>query len=345
MKKYSIILAIIVISMNAASQDMHFSQFYETPQWRNPSLGGLFTGKLRSNLVIRNQWENIPGGVINDVKRPYRTLALNAEYKLIGYCADSSALVLGLQIMRDEAGDSWLKRVMILPNLTYRLGFGLAAGIYAGPVTINFRHNDLYWDDQYINGQFLPNIPSAQPLPTLDQSYFDLGGGISYAYIRDYVQWYIGAGVFHANTPVISFGPASDSINFRLARRWTFNGALAFSPFNEWKLRFYADKMIQGGQQQLLAGAIVDWYWRAPGTDNPEDGGAFVSAGILHRWKDAWIPTVGCTLDQWNLGLSYDINSSELSKVVRPLGAFELTLKYRGIFQKARCGVCPVTNW
>ena len=56
------------------AQDIHFSQFFEAPLWRNPSLSGIFTGDVRVQAVYRDQW--------NSVTDAYRTGSVNAEYKM-----------------------------------------------------------------------------------------------------------------------------------------------------------------------------------------------------------------------------------------------------------------------
>src|SRR5918993_628848 len=77
------------------SQDIHFSQFFEAPLWRNPSLAGIFTGDVRVQAVYRDQW--------NSVTNAYKTGSLNAEYKLpVGKSEDF--LTLGLQMLYDRAG-------------------------------------------------------------------------------------------------------------------------------------------------------------------------------------------------------------------------------------------------
>src|SRR5687767_14196165 len=64
----------LTITYSGFSQDIHFSQFFETPLLRNPSLAGIFTGDLRLQMVYRTQWSS--------VTVPYQTGSFNAEYKL-----------------------------------------------------------------------------------------------------------------------------------------------------------------------------------------------------------------------------------------------------------------------
>src|SRR6187455_2755285 len=77
----------------ASAQDIHFSQFFETPLWRNPSLAGIYNGDIRVQAVYRDQW--------NSVTNAYRTGSLNAEFKRhIGKSNDF--ITTGLQVLYDR---------------------------------------------------------------------------------------------------------------------------------------------------------------------------------------------------------------------------------------------------
>src|SRR3954462_2496729 len=87
-------------SNKSLSQDIHFSQFFDAPLLRNPSLAGIFTGDIRVQAVYRNQW--------NSITNAYQTGSLNAEYKMpIGKANDF--ITTGIQLLYDRAGTvSWV---------------------------------------------------------------------------------------------------------------------------------------------------------------------------------------------------------------------------------------------
>ena len=66
-----LIAFLLFFQKNCHAQDIHFSQFFETPLLRNPALAGIFSGDLRIQAVYRNQW--------NSVTVPYQTTSLNGE--------------------------------------------------------------------------------------------------------------------------------------------------------------------------------------------------------------------------------------------------------------------------
>src|SRR6266540_3395245 len=97
------------------AQDPHFSQFFEAPLLRNPSLAGLFAGDIRIQGVYRNQW--------GSVTTPYQTGSFNMEYKQpIGKANDF--ITTGLQILYDRAGttnfttSNIILRLIIIKHLT-----------------------------------------------------------------------------------------------------------------------------------------------------------------------------------------------------------------------------------
>ena len=67
-------LLLICIPPLSLSQDIHFSQFFEAPLLRNPSLAGIYRGDIRVQGVYRDQW--------NSFTNAYRTGSINAEYKM-----------------------------------------------------------------------------------------------------------------------------------------------------------------------------------------------------------------------------------------------------------------------
>src|SRR6476619_2704877 len=92
------------------AQDSHFSQFFEAPLLRNPSLAGLFSGDIRIQGVYRNQWGN--------VTTPYQTGSFNLEYKQpVGKGNDF--LTTGLQLLYDKAGTTNFTTTNIYPAINF----------------------------------------------------------------------------------------------------------------------------------------------------------------------------------------------------------------------------------
>src|SRR6516225_4571445 len=104
------ILSLVAYIGTAYSQDMHFSQFFNAPLLRNPSLAGIFTGDYRIQGVYRDQW--------NSITNAYKTGSFNGEYKMpVG--TGNDFLTVGLQVLYDKAGTAGLTTTQVMPALNY----------------------------------------------------------------------------------------------------------------------------------------------------------------------------------------------------------------------------------
>ena len=137
---------VMLFQQKAETQDIHFSQFSETPLLRNPALAGIFSGDVRVQAVFRNQW--------NSVTVPYQTSSVNAEYKLpIGNGDDF--LTIGGAILYDKAGTIALTSTSILPVLNFHKSLSaeknmyLSGGFSAGIVQRKFDPSKMTTNSQY----------------------------------------------------------------------------------------------------------------------------------------------------------------------------------------------------
>src|SRR5438034_4356346 len=109
-----VLLLLTGLCSNTQAQDIHFSQFFEAPLLRNPSLAGLFAGDIRVQMVYRDQW--------NSFTNAYKSGSLNAEYKMpVGKGDDF--LTAGMQILFDKSGTAGLTTTDFLPALNYHKSF------------------------------------------------------------------------------------------------------------------------------------------------------------------------------------------------------------------------------
>ena len=92
--KIFVLVCGLQLAANSFSQDIHFSQFFEAPLYRNPALAGIVNGDYRIQTVYRSQW--------NSITNAYKTTSINAEYKLP--VRNDDYLTLALQVFHDKAG-------------------------------------------------------------------------------------------------------------------------------------------------------------------------------------------------------------------------------------------------
>ncbi len=331
------ILALFAVGP-AKAQDLNFSQFYELPLLRNPALAGMFIGDIRIQSVYRNQWQS--------VTVPFRTSGLSAEvnFPMNDY---GHYLTVGTQILHDVAGDSKLTRTHILPVLTYHAPlngeeFYLSASLMGGMVNSSFDPTGLKWDDQFVNGQYNPNITTRQVITQTGKNYVDIGGGLALSGpITPAVNAYAGIGLFHANNPTIAF----NTQNIKLGMKWAFNGGMTIQTSDWDRMTFYADYFIQkagnpgdtliskvGGQRNFMIGGFYTTDLQQYDTDDKVS----LSLGAVYRWADAVVPVVRLDMKKFAVGLSYDVNTSQLTKASGARGGFEFTLAYKNAFTSRR---------
>ena len=89
--------------------------------------------------------------------------------------------------------------------------------------------------------------------------------------------------------------------------------------------------ILKGTSQEIKQGAA----------ENPD----MIYGGVFVRWNDAIIPVIKLEMNKYDIGFSYDINVSQLSKASQTFGGFEISLSYIGFFNSANSSAnkleCP----
>lgn len=320
------------------AQDIHFSQFYETPLLRNPALAGIFTGDYRLEAVYRNQW--------NSVTIPYQTGALSGEIKFpVGERHDY--LTGGLQLTYDVAGASHFQTTQVLPVINYHKSLSdvrnmyLSVGFMGGFTQRQFNPAHLTFDNQYNNGKFDPTAPSGEHFEKYKYLYADMAAGLSFSStFGKNVNWYAGIAYYHFNQPKLTF---FDNQTIELSPKWEYNAGLS-APLSDYaKLIIEYNQLKQGHYSEVMAGGLLGYAIQL--RQGAQEQMNMIYGGVFVRWDDAVIPVVKLELDQYVVGFSYDINISKLSKASRGFGGFELSLSYKGFFDRPNSSLhalrCP----
>lgn len=311
------------------AQDIHFSQFFEAPLWRNPSLAGIFTGDVRVQAVYRDQW--------NSVTNAYRTGSVNAEYKIpVGKSNDF--ITTGMQILYDKAGTIGWTSAHVLPVLNYHKSLSsennryLSLGFMGGWVQRRFDPSKVTTNSQYNGGGVGENFANTQ------YNYLDGSVGISYNSNLNYNpdnNYFIGAAYHHFNRPNNSFYRNN---NIELNPKLVFSGGLRFSVSDNAYITVQADQTMQGGFAETVAGAMGGLKLG----DNMDDPAYTIHAGAFLRWNDALIPAIKIDYTPFSVSISYDVNISKLKPSSYGRGGFELSVSYRAFRKdKGEYMLCP----
>ena len=150
---------LLLTSIQITAQDIHFSQFFEAPLLRNPSLAGLFAGDVRMQSVYRTQWQS--------VTVPYQTVSLNGEYKFsVGQSNDF--MTIGGQILYDKAGSIALSATHILPVINYHKSLSdvknsyLSLGFMGGLVQRKLDRSKVTTNSQFDGNDYNGNLADGE---------------------------------------------------------------------------------------------------------------------------------------------------------------------------------------
>jgi len=314
----------LLLATNVHAQDFSFSQFYEKPILRNPSLAGIFDGDLKVSAIFKNQWQS--------VTVPYQTGGFSIEDRFkVGQSSDF--FTLGLQATLDQAGDIQLKRTQLMPVINYHkslnedYGSYLSLAFMPGFTSSQFDITKMQFDDQYVAGTFSSGNVSQQTFNRTNINYWDLSTGITYGMsLSDNTDMYIGVGLFHFNKPRIAYYVNNEATT--LQNKFTINGGLTTTTSDVNRLVFFFDYLKQGGNNTSIFGGYY-------GMDILQDYGSrgedkfTLYLGGFYRLRDALVPVVKIDYYRITLGLSYDINTSQLKSASQFRGGFEMSASYR----------------
>ncbi len=315
-------LLLLICNRHAYAQDIHFSQFFETPLLRNPALAGIFSGDVRVQSVYRNQW--------NSVTVPYQTGSLNVEFKKpVGKGDDF--ITFGGAILYDKSGSIDLQTTEILPVINYHKSLSgeknmyLSLGFMGGWVQRSIDRSKVTTNSQYDGTGFNPTLSTGENFPHSSYSYLDASVGMSFnTQIGDNHDnnIYVGAAYFHFNkaTKISFYG----NPNYEMIPKWVGSFGLKMN-MNEYSyFTLLADYSKQGNFVETMAGTL--FARKLDEIDNPK---YILEVGAFIRWQDAIIPVTKLEFKPFAFSVSYDANISQLKPASNGQGGFEFALTYQ----------------
>jgi type IX secretion system PorP/SprF family membrane protein len=334
---YPVILYLLLAGPTVKAQDIHFSQFFETPLLRNPALAGIFTGDYRIQTVFRDQWSNFSNA--------YRTGSLNGEYKWpVGKGSDY--FTTALQVLYDKAGTAALTTTELLPALNYHKSLSndkamyLSVGFMGGLVGKTLDMSKVTTNSQYSGTAYDPALPNGETILSPNVHYLDGSLGISFntSFGADNKNtMFAGFAYHHLNRPKNSFykNPAVE-----LDPKYVFSAGIK-AIINEYSyFTIQADHSRQSTAQETVAGVLYSYKL---GVD-PENSNYTLHLGGFLRWKDALIPVLKLDMNSLAVAISYDANVSALKTASQGRGGFELSISYVGFLSEENAKyriLCP----
>lgn len=333
--KISLLVACSFCIGNALqAQDLHFSQFFNSPLATNPANTGFIPdADYRIGANYRNQWSSV-------MSVPYKTMSAFADAQVFRDRLENGWLGLGGMILNDKAGSGSLTSTKVYGSVAYHQMLGLSsllsAGFNIGWANKHINESKLKFPDQFDGKFFDGELPTSVIFTNNYVSYVDIHAGMNYAYFPD-ENVYINAGysIQHANRPKETFF-GDNSVYGRIPMRHTgfingifkLNDRVIVNPNAYFSTQAKATDLVfglnanynlsQAGEQQLLA-------------------------GVYYRLGDAIVPMVGVEIANIQFAISYDVTLSSMSKYNGYRGATEISIIKKGFYPENvdRASICP----
>lgn len=304
---------LLVPGQKAAAQvDPHFTQYYVYPSWLNPALTGVFDGQYRAAAIYRNQWSNVSSA--------FKTYGAALEF------ATEKNLNVGVSVVNQAAGDGGFNYTTAYGNVAYTgIRFGaqeyhrVVLGLQAGLIQRRFDPSKLVFFDQWnpVTGGL---IPTQDAITNPSASSFDAGAGALYydATPGKKANIFAGFSASHINQPENRFAAV---INEKMPVRYTMHGGVKLLLNDQLSLTPNAIYLRQGNSEEKVLGAYAQLK-AAVATD--------LLLGVNYRLQDAITPYVGFTHNNLVFSASYDVNTSDLGKMVGGTNSFEISVTFIG---------------
>lgn len=321
-----------IMAGNAQAQGMHYSQYYNAPMLQNAANTGLMSDyDYRVGVNYRNQWNALV---------PYTTFSGYADFQAMRQKNQTSWLGAGLAFYKDKAGNGDLSLTQMQAQIAYHVELGstamLSGGFSASYNQRSINYDKLTFDMQWDGVTFNTTHASGEPGGVRKTTFFDVGAGLNLAvYPNENIYIKIGGGVAHLNQPKESLLGAVNKLGMRptgnIDALFRLGSYCVFNPSVYYSTQKSASELVYGALFTALVGGEAR-------------SGQHLILGVYNRWNDAVIPTVGFDFDGFRLMASYDVTISDLSQYAGRNGAFEIGLRWQGLYSNLGGGERRVLN-
>lgn len=325
------------------AQDAHFTQAFASPLNLNPALTGAFNGKYRVSMIYRDQWQPVTSS-------PFQTFsgAIDLRFNTSSKKVQRDVASVGMVFTSDKASLFGYNANQILLSGAFTKSLNvensqfLTAAIQGGVGQRNINFDNFNFPNEF-DGKNQYNQPSNEKYPTNNYAYPDLSTGLNYTYSpKRNTSVYIGAAVHHLLTPTIAFFDKEISGGTKKLERKYSAHASAQLPMglrNSFLPRVFI--ATQGNHAQANLGANFRLQFTDYGTTAFHLGSSV--RGVRSDKTlgfDAASLMVGFELNNFLLGMSYDVNLKGLGAYNRNQGSFEFSLGYLGDYDNDAI-LCP----
>src|SRR6476469_628907 len=319
MRKLLFCFSLICCVFSLKAQDPNFSQFFASPLTLNPALTGKFDGVFRVAGNYRNQWPTINNAFTT------ATISMDAGI-LRNTIPDYDQFGVGIMAFTDKSGNGVLQNNFLALSTAYHKaldenGFHqIGLGFQGTYVNKRLDIASLKFESMLRADGFTGLMDESFSSNQIKLSYFDMNLGVLYNGTTDGSNnFYFGASMYHVNHPKETFKQG----NYLLDPRVTIQAG-GMVPIGEYNaFHFSANHSRQANATNtVIGGAYMINVSQDAG--NPTN----LYLGSWYRFGDAIIPYVGLEFGEFQLGASYDVNTSSLKPASNMRGGAEISLIY-----------------
>jgi type IX secretion system PorP/SprF family membrane protein len=307
-------LFLLLFSVSALGQDIHWSQFNDNPIYQNPGNTGQFNGDIRFIGNYRDQWRS--------VTVPFSTISATVDGKI----GANKNIGVGLMMFHDVVGDGQFRTMEVQGNISYLLKLSTDSthsfrpGVNIGLNHRQFNADQFYFDSQFDGIQFNPSLSTNETFVSQRKSNLSFGvGGIYQYYKNERLNFTGGFSFFNLNKPNQGF---FGSVIERDIRMNLFAKGI-YKLNYDWDLVPGIQFNMQGSYREMLIGSSVKYT-----LVNRMGEYRALYAGAFYRNRDAAFVSIGMDYQNWFVGVSYDVNFSKLVPASRLRGGLEISLRY-----------------
>jgi len=307
------------------AQDPHFSQFYASPLLLNPALTGAFPGNLRISGCYRDQWSSI--------MVPYKTGTFSIDANLLHEKIQEGDIIgIGITGLFDNSNNGGLRTNTLSPSIAFHkvlfkndgIQHSLGGGFMASMNTKIVDYSRFTFQQQFTSQGFDPNLPTGEAKNGFSSMNFDYSAGLLYSIITEDNSLYFGGSMYHINATKEPVNSPFANISPRYVLH--AGGSVLINGVD----RLYVSGVYMNAQsyREAILGVVYGYGLTNTYNYDKERNDITVMAGLWYRYQDALIPHVGMEWGNARIGISYDINVSQLTAASKLRGGFELSLSY-----------------
>ena len=309
---------IFILSFSSLkSQDIHYSQFYNSALNYNPANAGIFNGDKRAMLSVRNQGGSVPV--------PWFTFSGAYDFKIYPKRSEKYFLGLGVNYNYDRQGNSRLT----LNNFNVALSYSrilnkeniLSVGGIIGYSSRGFNQETLTWDMQWTGSDVNLLLGSGENFSAERVSFIETGVGVNYRYQKsERSKIDVGVGLYHFVEPSTGFYEGSDA---KLPMRLDLSAVGSIKLIDELDVQLHVLSQRQLIYDELLFGGLLKIYLNQKRGKETE-----LHLGGSYRTSKYLVPTIALRYKQMYVGASYDIDMSTFNDDHNGLGGPEVHFRY-----------------